>query len=183
MFGKKKVVALPPDKLMQELARRGPNKVDRGDLGIVGMSGQIFAPQTGRGLPAVAFGHGSYSARAAEFANDQATVRLCLLRRCGREVEDLTPEGFAHRSLPVEPLRRIGGVTVSEAGSTRPRQDVVDRPLSLHRLALVELRQEVPHRLERLIRREHLICAFRLRTRVPGPGKARKTKIATQNAL
>lgn len=56
--GKKKVVAPPPDKLMKELARRGPNKVDRGDLGIVGMSGQIFAPRTGRGLPAVAFGHG-----------------------------------------------------------------------------------------------------------------------------
>ncbi|MBM7366780.1 hypothetical protein [Gordonia hydrophobica] len=58
MFGKKKVVAPPPDKLMKELARRGPNKVDRGDLGIVGMSGQLFAPRTGRDLPAVAFGHG-----------------------------------------------------------------------------------------------------------------------------
>ncbi|ALG84165.1 alpha/beta hydrolase [Gordonia phthalatica] len=58
MFGNKKVVAPPPDKLMTELARRGPNKVDRGDLGIVGMSGQLFAPRTGRDLPAIAFGHG-----------------------------------------------------------------------------------------------------------------------------
>jgi dienelactone hydrolase len=54
--GKKKA-APPPDKLMTELARRGPHKVDRGDLGIVGMSGQIFAPRTGRKLPAVAFAH------------------------------------------------------------------------------------------------------------------------------
>lgn len=58
MFGNNKVVAPPPDKLMKELARRGPNKVDRGDLGIVGMSGQIFAPRTGSDLPAVAFAHG-----------------------------------------------------------------------------------------------------------------------------
>ncbi|EGD56476.1 dienelactone hydrolase family protein [Gordonia neofelifaecis] len=58
MSGNKKVVAPPPDKLMKELARRGPNKVDRGDLGIVGMTGQVFAPRTGRGLPAVAFAHG-----------------------------------------------------------------------------------------------------------------------------
>ncbi|MGB3302887.1 dienelactone hydrolase family protein [Gordonia sp. (in: high G+C Gram-positive bacteria)] len=43
---------------MATLARRGPYKVDRGDLGIVGMSGQIFAPRTGKDLPAVAFGHG-----------------------------------------------------------------------------------------------------------------------------
>lgn len=56
MFGKK-VVAPPPDKLMAELTRRGPHKVDRGDLGIVGMSGQIFAPRAGVGLPAVAFAH------------------------------------------------------------------------------------------------------------------------------
>ena len=56
MFGKK-VVAPPPDKLMKELARRGPEKVDKGDLGIVGMSGQVFAPRTGRKLPGVAFGH------------------------------------------------------------------------------------------------------------------------------
>nr|WP_221247240.1 alpha/beta hydrolase [Gordonia humi] len=42
---------------MTELARRGPHKVDRGDLGIVGMSGQIFAPRDGRRLPAVAFAH------------------------------------------------------------------------------------------------------------------------------
>ncbi len=56
MAGKKKA-APPPDKLMTELARRGPHKVDRGDLGIVGMSGQIFVPRTGRKLPAVAFAH------------------------------------------------------------------------------------------------------------------------------
>ncbi|MFC0314922.1 dienelactone hydrolase family protein [Gordonia phosphorivorans] len=58
MFGKKKVVAPPPDELMKLLARRGPHKVDRGDLGIVGLSGQVFAPREGKNLPAVAFGHG-----------------------------------------------------------------------------------------------------------------------------
>ncbi|MCF8570427.1 alpha/beta hydrolase [Gordonia sp. HY002] len=56
MFGKK-LVAPPPDKLMAELTRRGPNKVDRGDLRIVGMSGQIFGPRTGNKLPAVALAH------------------------------------------------------------------------------------------------------------------------------
>lgn len=42
---------------MGELARRGPHKVLRGNLGVVGMRGQIFTPATGRRLPAVAFGH------------------------------------------------------------------------------------------------------------------------------
>ncbi|GAC56607.1 hypothetical protein GOHSU_10_00030 [Gordonia hirsuta DSM 44140 = NBRC 16056] len=59
MFGKKKVVAPPPPaKLMKELARRGPHKVNRGDLGIVGLAGQVFAPVSGTDLPAVAFAHG-----------------------------------------------------------------------------------------------------------------------------
>lgn len=43
---------------MTELARRGPHKVDRGDLGIVGVAGQVFTPREGRDLPAVAFAHG-----------------------------------------------------------------------------------------------------------------------------
>ncbi|WP_419221159.1 dienelactone hydrolase family protein [Gordonia sp. CPCC 206044] len=47
-----------PDKLITELTRRGPHRVLRGDLGIVGMSGQVYAPATGRKLPAIAFGHG-----------------------------------------------------------------------------------------------------------------------------
>ncbi|AZG44955.1 dienelactone hydrolase family protein [Gordonia insulae] len=42
---------------MTELARRGPHRVLRGDLGIVGMRGQVFAPESGRGLPAIAVGH------------------------------------------------------------------------------------------------------------------------------
>ncbi|WP_448222974.1 alpha/beta hydrolase [Gordonia iterans] len=58
MFGiKKDVPPPPPEKLMKQLARRGPHKVDRGDLGIVGLSGQVFAPRTGKDLPALAFGH------------------------------------------------------------------------------------------------------------------------------
>ncbi|MFT3663218.1 MAG: alpha/beta hydrolase [Gordonia sp. (in: high G+C Gram-positive bacteria)] len=57
MIGKKKVVAPPPDQSMKDLARRGPHKVDRGDLGIVGLAGQVFAPRTGTDLPAIAFGH------------------------------------------------------------------------------------------------------------------------------
>ena len=58
MFKKKAVATLPPDKLMKELGRRGPHKVEKGDLGIVGLPGQIFAPKEGKDLPAVAFGHG-----------------------------------------------------------------------------------------------------------------------------
>ncbi len=41
-----------------ELSRPGPHGVLRGDLALVGMPGVIFAPQSGLGLPAVAFGHG-----------------------------------------------------------------------------------------------------------------------------
>ena len=39
------------------LARPGPLEVLRGDLGIVGIPGILFAPAEGYGLPAVAFGH------------------------------------------------------------------------------------------------------------------------------
>ncbi|MGE3287540.1 MAG: alpha/beta hydrolase [Pseudonocardia sp.] len=39
------------------LARPGPLEVLRGDLGIVGIPGVLFAPAEGYGLPAVAFGH------------------------------------------------------------------------------------------------------------------------------
>lgn len=42
---------------MSALARRGPYQVMRGDLGVVGMPGQIFTPATGRGLPALAVAH------------------------------------------------------------------------------------------------------------------------------
>ncbi|WP_132993989.1 alpha/beta hydrolase [Gordonia zhaorongruii] len=56
MFGKK-LGAPKPDKAIKELARRGPYKVDRGDLAIVGMSGFVFAPREGKRLPAVALAH------------------------------------------------------------------------------------------------------------------------------
>lgn len=46
----------PKDALAQ-LSRPGPNEVLRGDLGLVGVPGVVFAPATGLGLPAVAFGH------------------------------------------------------------------------------------------------------------------------------
>lgn len=39
------------------LSRRGPHPVLRGDLGMVGIPGLVFAPTEGLGLPAVAFGH------------------------------------------------------------------------------------------------------------------------------
>lgn len=39
------------------LSRPGPAQVLRGDLGIVGIPGVVFAPAEGLGLPAVAFGH------------------------------------------------------------------------------------------------------------------------------
>ncbi|MGC5254915.1 dienelactone hydrolase family protein [Gordonia sp. DT218] len=42
---------------MAPLSRRGPHRVLCGDLGIVGMRGQVFAPESGRRLPAIALGH------------------------------------------------------------------------------------------------------------------------------
>lgn len=45
-------------RYLDELARPGPHAVLRGDLGLIGMPGVLFAPRSGRGLPAVAFGHG-----------------------------------------------------------------------------------------------------------------------------
>ncbi|MGQ0839115.1 dienelactone hydrolase family protein [Actinokineospora sp.] len=44
--------------LLDELARRGPHEVLRGDLALVGMPGLVYTPKSGLGLPAVAFGHG-----------------------------------------------------------------------------------------------------------------------------
>lgn len=42
---------------LQQLSRPGPHTVLRGDLGMVGTPGVVFAPEEGLGLPAVAFGH------------------------------------------------------------------------------------------------------------------------------
>ena len=42
---------------MAALADPGPHEVLRGDLGMIGVPGVIFAPAEGLGLPAVAFGH------------------------------------------------------------------------------------------------------------------------------
>jgi dienelactone hydrolase len=39
------------------MSRPGPHRVLRGDLGMVGIPGVVFAPEEGLGLPAVAFGH------------------------------------------------------------------------------------------------------------------------------
>ena len=44
--------------LLDELSRRGPHPVLRGDLALVGIPGLVFSPGTGLGRPAVAFGHG-----------------------------------------------------------------------------------------------------------------------------
>ncbi|HEU0089840.1 MAG TPA: alpha/beta hydrolase [Pseudonocardiaceae bacterium] len=45
-------------RVIDELARSGPHRVLRGDLGLIGMPGVVFTPGGGVGLPAVAFGHG-----------------------------------------------------------------------------------------------------------------------------
>ena len=42
---------------LDELSRPGPLTVLRGDLGMSGIPGVIYAPAEGLGLPAVAFGH------------------------------------------------------------------------------------------------------------------------------
>jgi dienelactone hydrolase len=43
---------------MLELSRPGEAEVLRGDLALVGLPGVVYAPASGRGLPAVALGHG-----------------------------------------------------------------------------------------------------------------------------
>jgi dienelactone hydrolase len=42
---------------LDQLSRPGPHRPLRGDLGMVGIPGVVFAPEEGLGLPAVAFGH------------------------------------------------------------------------------------------------------------------------------
>lgn len=44
--------------LLDELSRKGPHPVLRGDLALVGLPGLVLTPATGLALPAVAFGHG-----------------------------------------------------------------------------------------------------------------------------
>lgn len=44
--------------LLDELSRKGPHPVLRGDLALVGLPGLVLTPASGLGLPAVAFGHG-----------------------------------------------------------------------------------------------------------------------------
>lgn len=44
--------------LAEELTRKGPHQVLRGDLALVGLPGVVFTPTAGLGLPAIAFGHG-----------------------------------------------------------------------------------------------------------------------------
>jgi dienelactone hydrolase len=44
-------------KLLGTLSRPGPYAVLRGDLGLIGIPGVVFAPTKGLGMPAVAFGH------------------------------------------------------------------------------------------------------------------------------
>ena len=42
----------------EELSRPGPHAVASGDLAAAGMPGVVFTPRAGRGLAAIAFGHG-----------------------------------------------------------------------------------------------------------------------------
>ncbi len=50
--------AKTPKKALEEFSRRGPHEVLHGDLALVGLPGTVCTPRSGRGLPAVAFGHG-----------------------------------------------------------------------------------------------------------------------------
>lgn len=45
-------------QLLDELSHPGPHQVFRGDLALIGLPGLVLTPRAGRGLPAVAFGHG-----------------------------------------------------------------------------------------------------------------------------
>lgn len=44
-------------KAISALSRPGPHAVLRGELGLVGLPGVLYAPDAGLGLPAIAFGH------------------------------------------------------------------------------------------------------------------------------
>jgi dienelactone hydrolase len=59
----------------QELSRPGPHAVARGDLAVAGIPGVVFTPRSGRGLAAVAFGHGwlQPTARYAELLRHVAS--------------------------------------------------------------------------------------------------------------
>lgn len=54
----RRVITLTAKQALEQLSRPGPHPVLRGDLALVGLPGVIFTPQSGLGLPAVAFGHG-----------------------------------------------------------------------------------------------------------------------------
>ncbi|MFY9808575.1 MAG: dienelactone hydrolase family protein [Pseudonocardiaceae bacterium] len=45
-------------RTVEALSRPGPHAVARGDLAAAGLSGVVFTPRAGLGLPAIAFGHG-----------------------------------------------------------------------------------------------------------------------------
>lgn len=47
-----------PKRLFGQLSQPGPHPVSRGNLALVGVPGFVFTPTEGKGLPAVAFGHG-----------------------------------------------------------------------------------------------------------------------------
>lgn len=51
-------VAPKPKNLVRNLSRRGPHRVLRGDLAFAGLPGVVCTPESGLGLPAVAFAHG-----------------------------------------------------------------------------------------------------------------------------
>jgi dienelactone hydrolase len=52
------MAASKPKHLLEELTHRGPHRVLRGDLALIGLPGLVLTPTSGLGLPAVAFGHG-----------------------------------------------------------------------------------------------------------------------------
>src|SRR5690606_35720471 len=52
------VVSASVKSLLSILTSRGPHRVLRGNLAIAGQPGVVYTPESGRNLPAVAFGHG-----------------------------------------------------------------------------------------------------------------------------
>jgi dienelactone hydrolase len=46
-----------PKKLAKQVRRRGPHRVLKGDLGVAGLPGVLYTPETGVNLPAVTFAH------------------------------------------------------------------------------------------------------------------------------
>ena len=110
---------------LAELSRPGPLAVLRGDLGMSGIPGVIYAPEEGLGLPAVAFGHDWL----------QPPARYADLLRHLASWGFVTAAPSSHRGQPEPFLRRVdhardaGHAQIAAQHGERPRPGQLGQPL------------------------------------------------------